>query len=181
MSRVIYYVGCSVDGFIATPDGDISWLEGFNAAGEDYGFAAFYETVGELIMGARTYEQTLTFDEWPHPGKRTHVLSRRSLAAAQPEVTVTAAELPRLVQEIGARTAKDIWLVGGGVTAGAFLSAGLIDELVITYVPVVLGQGIPLIQGVERPIAMRRSECQKIPDGVVQLTYVIERGGGTAR
>ena len=76
--EVVYYVACSVDGLIATPDGGLDWLTPFESSSEDYGYAAFYDSIDSVLVGSRTFEQSLTFGGWPYPGKPAWVFSARS-------------------------------------------------------------------------------------------------------
>jgi dihydrofolate reductase len=186
MPELIYYVAASLDGLIATLDGGIAWLAPFEATGEDYGYAAFYASVDALLLGSRTYEQALTFDPWPYPGKPCWVFSRRPLPPARSEVTVTAQAPRRVAAQLDARGIRRAWLVGGGRCAAAFRAAGLITEYIVSVIPVILGAGIPLfgtpaadLRGL--PGASKLSttaeplqlvEHKVYPNGVVQLRYL---------
>jgi dihydrofolate reductase len=186
MLEIIYYVAASLDGYIATPDGGVAWLAPFEAAGEDYGYAAFYASVDALLLGSRTYEQVCTFDPWPYPGKPCRVFSRRPLAPARPEVTVTARSPRQVAAELEACGIRRAWLVGGGQLAAAFRAEALITEYIVAVIPVVLGAGIPLfgapapdLRGLpEKPKVSTASEPlqlvehQVYPNGVAQLRYL---------
>jgi uncharacterized protein YhfF/dihydrofolate reductase len=186
MPEVVYYVAASLDGYIATPDGGIAWLAPFEAAGEDYGYPAFYASLDALLLGSRTYEQTLTFDPWPYSGKPCWVFSRRALAPARPEVTVTARSPRVVVAELEARGIRRAWLVGGGQLAAAFRAEALITEYIVAIIPVILGAGIPLfgapaadLRGLQKTSkvstsgeTLRLAEHKVYPDGVVQLRYL---------
>jgi dihydrofolate reductase len=185
MPEIIYCVAASLDGFIATPDGGISWLAPFETLGEDYGYEAFYASIDALLLGSRTYEQVLTFESWPYPGKPCWVFSRRSLAPARPEVRVTAESPREVATELDALGSHKTWLVGGGRLAGAFEAAGLITEYIVAIIPVLLGAGIPLfsVPHAELPglpqgsktfpdgQALRLAAHSVYPNGVVQLRY----------
>jgi dihydrofolate reductase len=185
MAEIIYYVATSLDGFIATPDGGIEWLAPFEAGGEDYGYAEFYASIDALLLGSRTYEQVLTFDAWPYPGKPCWVFSRRALAPVRPEVIVTAQSPRQVAAELEARAIRRAWLVGGGQLAAGFRTEGLITEVIVAIIPVILGAGIPLF-GATAPDPRVFSEASKVststlalqlvkhqvyPNGVVQLKY----------
>src|SRR3569623_811172 len=96
MSEVVYYVATGLDGYIASCGGGIDWLKRYECAGEDYGYAAFYGSVDAVLCGRRTYEQCLSFGDWPFPGRAGWVFSRQGLVSEPPEVTVTA-EDPSIV------------------------------------------------------------------------------------
>ena len=148
---VVYYVAASADGYIATPSGGVAWLDGFDPV--DAGYPSFYESVDCLLMGRRTYQQTLEYGDWPHPGKPCWVFSRRALPAPPPEVTILRAEPADVLEEVAAQGLRRAWLVGGAELAGSFHAAGLIEEYIVTVVPLFLGSGIPLFRpggGLER-------------------------------
>jgi uncharacterized protein YhfF/dihydrofolate reductase len=171
MPEIIYYVAASVDGFIATPDGGIAWLAPFEASAEDYGYAEFYASVDALLLGSRTYEQTLTFDPWPYPGKPCWVFSGRPLAAAQPGVIVTAQTPRQVAAELATRRVRRAWLVGGGRLADAFRTEGLITEYIVSIIPVILGAGIPLFGAAGLQEELHLVEHKVYLNGVVQLKY----------
>src|SRR5262245_58918929 len=128
MPRTVYYSAVSVDGFIATSDGGVAWLEPFQSP--DLGYEAFLATVGAVVLGRATYEQSLTFGPWPYEGRSGLVVTSRPIANLPPNIrAVTAAELPAALRELRAAAKGDTWIVGGGQTARACLDAGLLDEL----------------------------------------------------
>jgi dihydrofolate reductase len=182
MTEIIYYVAASVDGYIATPDGGVGWLAPFEGPAEDYGYAAFYASVDALLLGRRTYEQVLTFGEWPYGGKPCWVFSRRPMAPAQPEVIVTAQPPPQVAADLETRGIRRAWLVGGGQLAAAFRAEGLISEYIVSIIPVILGAGIALfdapaaaVETLIMPPHMRLAlvEHQVYANGVVQLRYAL--------
>jgi dihydrofolate reductase len=140
------YIATSLDGFIARTDGSIDWLNKANTlvpAGEDFGYAQFMSGVDALVMGRTTFEQVLTFDEWPYQSTPVIVLSRhlRSLPDNAPATVSLSAEHPQqLVERLAAQGLNQLY-VDGGLTIQGFLAAGLIDELTITIIPVLLGSG----------------------------------------
>lgn len=171
--EVIYYVAASLDGRIATPDGGVRWLEPFEQSGEDYGYARFVRSIDGLLFGRRTFEQVLTFGPWPYAGKACWVFSGGRRPASVPEnVRYTKMSPKAVLTKLGALGLRRLWLVGGGELAAAFHKAGLITEYFITYVPVVLGDGVELLAGggPERPLRIvgRRA----FPSGVVQVRSV---------
>jgi dihydrofolate reductase len=172
MSRTVYYAAVSLDGFIATPDGGVAWLEPFNSP--DLGYEQFLAGVGAVVMGRATYEQALTFGPWPYPGRRGLVVTSRRLSALPPGVrAVAVAELPRALRDLRASVDNDTWIVGGGQTAAACLAAGLIDELELYLVPQLLGDGIPLLA--RQPSGLTLQQARAFPSGVVMLRYAVTR------
>jgi dihydrofolate reductase len=169
--RITYYVAASVDGFIATPDGGVGWLDDFNGTGEDYGYAAFLGSVDALLIGSSTYEQVLTFGPWPYADLPTWVFSQRAIEPAGSSVTVTDADPTDVGAELDARGVEHAWLVGGGRLAQSFRARGLITDLIVSVMPVVLGAGVPLFApGEPTPLELVSSEA--FPGGVVQSHYV---------
>lgn len=171
MTHVTYYVAASVDGFIAPEDGSLDWLAPFSNGAEDHGYAAFYATVDALVVGSRTYEQMLSFGGWPHPDRPVTVMSSRPLPVAGGNVSLRPGEPGVVIDALAAAGLERIWLVGGGALAGSFERDGLIDEYVISFVPVILGSGIGLFGrgGKSRPLAL--VEEKGFGDGILQARY----------
>lgn len=172
MLEVVYYVAASLDGYIATPGGGIDWLAPFEASGEDYGYARFYDSVDAVIVGSTTFQHSLTFGSWPYPGKPVWVFSSRALDVDRDDVTVTADAPDVVSREIEERGLCRAWLVGGGALAGSFRQAGLITELIVSVIPIILGEGIPLFGAPGPQRRLRLLESTPYPDGIVQLRYV---------
>lgn len=171
MLEIVYYVASSVDGYIAPADGSLDWLAPFEGTGEDYGYAAFYDSVDSLLVGRRTYRQILAFNEWPYSGKPTWVFSHTPLPADEPDITVTDRTPLEIVVELEALGLRRPWLVGGGVLAGAFQAAGLIAEYIVTTVPVVLGSGVALLGGSGSRGRLALIDTKRYPGGVLQSRY----------
>jgi dihydrofolate reductase len=159
--EIVYYVAASLDGFIATPDGGIEWLKPFEGGAEDYGYGEFYASVEAVLLGRRTYEQCLQFPEWPYPGKPYWVFSRSN------------GNTPGgVVAEMRSRGLRRAWLVGGGKLAAAFHAEGLITEYVISVIPILLGAGIPLLDGPTAKRELRLAQTKPYDSGIVQLRYL---------
>jgi dihydrofolate reductase len=171
MAVIVYYVASSVDGFIATLEGGIEWLAPFEGREEDHGYAEFYKTIDAVLVGGRTYEACLKFTEWPFAGKPCWIFSRQKRSATQPDVTVTDREPAEIVRELDGRGIRRAWLVGGGELAGAFRDAGLIDEYVISLIPVILGDGIPIFGYSSGKEDLQLAASKSFPTGVVQVRY----------
>lgn len=180
MTHLIYYVAVSLDGFIASPDGSVDWLAPYNASGEDYGFWEFYETVDALIEGSKTYEQALSFGEWPHPGKPCWVVTSRKFELKHPEVHFTSATPVDLIRYVAAQGHQRVWLVGGSQLAASFRAAALITEYVLSIVPVFLGAGKPLFACSSPVENLRLVESKTYPSGLVQVRYVRTNGARKA-
>lgn len=171
MPEIIYYVAMSLDGFIATPDGGVAWLADFESGDEDYGYSAFYASIDAVLLGSRTYEQVLTFGEWPYREKPAWVFSRRSDLPARPGVIVTDEHPRRVAADLDARCIRRAWLAGGGALAASFRAAGLITSYIVSVVPVILGGGVPLFGEAGDRERLRLVNNLTFDNGVVQLTY----------
>ena len=171
MLEIVYYVASSVDGFIAPLDGSLDWLAPFEESGEDFGYAAFYESVDSVLVGGRTYRQMLGFAEWPYPGKPTWVFTHAPDGAPMPDVTFTAQTPPEVMAELTRLGMRRAWLVGGGALAGAFQDAGLISEYIVSTMPVLLGSGVGLLGGSGSPDALELVDARQYPHGVQQVRY----------
>lgn len=174
------FVGTSLDGFIARPDGSIDWLLEANTlmpAGEDCGFAEFMNSVDVLVMGRHTFEQVLGFDTWLYGDKPVVVLSSRpiSLPAGTPATVSTSSETPRqLVDRLGAAGARHLY-IDGGVTIQRFLADGLIDEITITVIPILLGDGRRLFGSLGKDVRLELVATKPYDFGFVQLKYRVTR------
>jgi dihydrofolate reductase len=168
------FVGISVDGFMARPDGRFDFLP---EEPEDHGFDAFMATVDALVMGRNTFEVVLPFETWPYGKTRVVVLSTRpvdlSAAAARGAVVEQMSGTPEeIVARLGARGARHLY-VDGGETIQRFMRAGLIDRLVITRVPVLIGEGISLFGAVPSDVQLRHVQTRTFPSGLVQSEYTV--------
>jgi dihydrofolate reductase len=169
---VSVFVGTSVDGFIARPDDGLDFLP--EGGGEPHGYEEFVKTIDAHVIGRRTFEKVLTFDKWPYGKKRVVVLSSGPLDLANIDGNVeqmsgTPAEI---VAKLAATGANNLY-IDGGVTVQRFLEAGLIDRLIITRVPVLIGQGISLFGKIPADIKLRHVATRTYPSGLVQSEYVI--------
>ncbi|MEV0388830.1 dihydrofolate reductase family protein [Nonomuraea sp. NPDC050643] len=172
--RCSVFIGVSLDGFIARADGDLEWLTSRGAAtGGDLGYREFSDGIDTVVMGRGTYEPGLTYDPWPHEGKHVAVLSTTLEAGNDPRVTVYRS-MEELLRGLAERGTKSVYVDGGQVVR-AFLRAGLIDELTITTVPVLLGEGLPLFGPVGGDVPLAHLSTRVFGAGVVQSTYAVER------
>ena len=166
------FVGTSLDGFIARKNGDLDFLPA--GGGEPHGYTEFMATVDALVIGRKTYDTVLTFDAWPYGQKPVFVLSTRSLATAPPGAVVDhMSGVPgEIVARLAARGIGHVY-VDGGITIQRFLEAGLIQRLIITRVPVLIGAGIPLFGPLQRDISLKHVATRQYASGLVQSEYLI--------
>lgn len=176
MGNVVLYIATSLDGYIATEDGGVAWLDQFNdGGGEDFGYSAFQDTVGAVIMGGKTYRQVLGFGEWSYQNLPSYIVTSQPLAE-HPDADVRRFEgdFGALVQTIKAETDKDIFFVGGAQLIKAFVEQDLIDSYRIFVMPVMLGKGIPLFAELNSIQAVTLTDTRTFPQGVVELRYTVQ-------
>jgi dihydrofolate reductase len=169
--RTSAFVGVSLDGFLARPDGSFDWLKPFE--GEEHGFTAFFESVDTLVIGRNTYEVVLSMVEpgqpWFYRGKRCVVMTHRAVSGKNGERAYQG-ELAGLMAELDGEGARHVY-VDGGMVIRAFLAARLLDELTMTVVPTLIGEGLPLFGGVKLESGLALEEVKSFPKGMVQLRY----------
>lgn len=167
------FVGTSLDGFIARPNGDFDFL---TASGEaPPGFDEFLASVDAIVMGRNTFEIVLALAAWPYGDKRVVVLSSKSvdLSAARGGVVEQMAGSPeQIVAQLATSGARHIY-VDGGITIQQFLRAGLIHRLTITRIPVLIGEGIPLFGSLAHDIQLRHITTRGYPGGAVRSEYQV--------
>ena len=168
MRKVVLFIASSLDGFIARTSGEVDWL----FTDQDYGYADFLAGVDTVLMGRRTYEQVLSFGEYPYKRIQGFVFSRTRKEDLDENVIFIQDDPAGFVEGLKRHTGKIIWLVGGSQIIRSVMSRDLIDEFVISVHPIILGDGIPLFHS---PLPMRKlslQHCRSFDTGLVQLTYV---------
>ena len=168
------FIATSLDGFIARRDHQVDWLMKHDACGDDHGYAEFVEHVDGIVMGRKTYEQILTFGEWPHH-KPIVVLSKSLTPDSVPteiedKVTITDLE----PSELMAALQKQGWsraYVDGGEVIQSFINDGLIEDIVLTVLPTLIGDGIPLFGNLDEDIDLQLVSAKSFPCGTVQSNY----------
>lgn len=174
MSKVILYIATSLDGFIARPDGNIDWLNSIpNPEVGDYGYSELLSTIGSTIMGRKTYEEVMGFGvEWPYTGLDSYIMtSDENLKIQSPDTYIFTDNIKDLIVEIRKKSTRDIWLIGGGQLVTAFLNEGLIDKMIISIIPKIIGEGIPLFAGTPLESHWKLLKSEPYDTGVVNLTY----------
>jgi len=173
------FIACSLDGFIARPDGDLDWLMRVDTGGEDHGYDAMIASVDGLIMGRRTFEKVLTFTPWPY-SKPVVVMSQSRQSSDIPEALEGRVEIcdlsPSTTMEKVRRAGWKRAYIDGGQLIQSFLAAELIEDMIITRVPVLIGQGLPLFGEVLSDIRLEHLGTKDFASGMVQSHYRIIRG-----
>lgn len=172
MPATVVYVARSLDGFIARADGAVDWL-GEPEGDEDYGWAEFLATIDAIIMGRVTFEQVLTFGAWPYEGTPLTVLSTTIDTVPEHLVgkaDVSALEPSALLRQLANKGCRRVY-VDGGRTVQTFLSADLIDEMVLTTLPVLIGDGIPLFGPLHSDLVWTHVSTRVFGSGLVQSSY----------
>jgi len=166
------FVGTSVDGFIARIDGALDFLP--PGGGEPHGYDEFMASVDAMVIGRKTYETVLAFDTWPYGQKPVFVLSTRPIAPAPDGAVVEhlPGPLTAVPSQLAARGIQHVY-VDGGITVQGFLRAGLIQRLIITRVPVLIGTGIPLFGPTTRDIRLKHIATRQYASGLVQSEYEV--------
>jgi dihydrofolate reductase len=173
--KISLYIAQSLDGYIADSENGLDWLESVALEGEDYGYEAFYQSVDALVMGRGTYEVIQGFEPWPYEGKPVYICSRQHLSANQ-DCTVVKDTPQQLAQRLQQEGHRHVWLVGGGQLTAAFLQAHLIDEIILSIIPVSLGQGIRLFpQRDSQHLSFKLIHHQAYDSGLVQLHYRLDK------
>ncbi len=169
------FCGVSLDGFIARPDGSLDFLEGDGTAPMgDHSYEAFVAGIDAIVMGRNTFEVVLGFEQWPY-AKKVFVLSSGKVDLARvkergADVELLNATPEEVVRQLAARGYEHLYIDGGG-NVQRFLRAGLIDRLIVTQVPVLIGKGIPLFGALEEDIPLKLLASRSFPGGLVQSEY----------
>lgn len=167
--KVILYIATSVDGYIARKNGDINWLSIVETENQDYGYEAFYQTIDTVLLGRKTYEQVLTFGDFPYCEKDCYVFSSKSQTNTD-YVQFADGDIVNFVDDLKKKEGKDIWLVGGSKLIKSFMSYDLIDEYIISMIPMILGEGIPLFKNCGSQ-HLKLLDIKRYTIGLVQLHY----------
>jgi dihydrofolate reductase len=170
--RISVFVGVSIDGFIASEDGGLDFLDPYG--GEEHGYEEFIRSIDAIVVGRVTYDTVLEFPDWPYEGKRVVVLTHRPLVARRGETTYAGALAP-LAARLAAEGVRHVYL-DGGVAIRQGLDEGLVDDMTISTVPVTLGAGRPLFGGEPRTTRWALTASRSYPNGLVQARY--QRGPG---
>lgn len=166
------YIAMSIDGYIARPDGDLDWLSAVEVTGEDYGYSNFINTVDTVILGRKTYDKVLSFGiPFPHSDKQCYIITRTA-RPTEGNINFYTGDIPALITQIKAQSGKNIFVDGGAQVVNEFMKHQLVDEFIISIIPVFLGSGIPLFNEGRPEIKMKLAGNKSFPSGLLQLHYI---------
>ncbi len=174
MKKLVLYIATSIDGYIARPDGKVDWLEypDFMIKGEDFGYQKFMKTIDTTVMGGATYKEVLGFGvPWPYPDKKNYVFTRSNYPADE-NVSFVGDNIGQFIRDLKKASGKDIWLIGGGKINSMMMAEDLIDEMIISVMPITIGEGIPLFSKISHEQKFKLKDHTVYETGVTQWHYV---------
>jgi dihydrofolate reductase len=167
MRKIILQLAVSLDGFIEGPNGEFDWC----FTDQDYGMSAFLDRIDAVFFGRKSYELLRKFEENPYPDKNKYVFSTTLPALAN--TILISKDIENKVRQIKTKEGKDIWLFGGARLTSTLMNAGLIDELMLSVHPLILGAGKPLFEDISRKVKLKLTDTRSYDTGLVQLFYNI--------
>jgi dihydrofolate reductase len=174
MKKVILYIAQSIDGYIARNDGSVDFLENIdNDDQSDHGYSEFMAGIDTVVMGRKTFEVIESFDiDWPYPTCKSYVVSRKEdYKTGNKDVEILQSNIAEEIEKLKTEPGKDIWLLGGGELVKYFFQNDLIDEIMLSIVPVVLGSGIPLFPASYPECKFEMYSVRDFSSGIVTLSY----------
>ena len=169
MRKITLYIASSLDGYVARENRDIEWLPQSDASGYD----EFYKTIDTVIMGKTTYDQVLTFGEYPYKDKKSYVFTRNNNQTNDENVEFIS-NLDEFVKDMLPNLDGNIWLVGGGQIISSFVNNGIVDEIILSIIPVALGKGVSLFQNIQKEAKLELVKTTNY-DNFVELHYKIPK------
>lgn len=171
--KIVLYIAVSVDGYIAKPGDDLSFLSRVEQEGEDYGYSGFMETVDTVIMGRKTYEWvTANVPVFPHAGIDTYIITHNPRPSLG-RIRFYTGDLGELIAELRNRPGKNIFIDGGAEIVHELLKQRLIDKMILSIIPVVLGNGVRLFKDGRPEQSLNLIGSKQFSTGLVQLDYAI--------
>lgn len=177
MRKLILYIATSIDGMIAGEKDDLSWLDNYpNPRQTDYGYNQFYESVDTLLMGGNTFRAVANLsDSWPYPDKHTYLITRTEKNLTIPNISILGENWINEIKNIKAQNGGAIWLVGGSLLVKELLKHDLIDKMIISQFPILLGKGTRLFYTGFNYSSWEMSKGRFFTNGVIQAEYIIKR------
>jgi len=171
--KLILYISMSLDGFIATKDDDLSWLSIVEKEGEDYGYESFNKTVDTYIVGSKTYEKILSMTDGIFPPADKHkcyVITRKERKSENGVIFYNKG-IENLINELKSVEGKNIYCDGGAILVKMLMDHSLIDEYIISIIPIILGNGKRLFRGETQRIHLESFSCKQYESGLIQVHY----------
>lgn len=176
MKNVVIYIACSLDGYIAKPNDDLSFLSLAEQEGEDYGYSDFIKTVDTVVMGRKTYDWVMRqVPVFPHADKESYIITRTARPPAG-NTTFYTGDAKELIQSLKRQDGKDIFIDGGAEVIHTLLKDNLIDEFYISIIPILLGEGVRLFKEDFPEQQLRLIDVKHFKSGLVQLHYTRAAG-----
>lgn len=183
-STVTVHMAASLDGFIARKDGSVDWLETKDhfedgETLEPASIVEFLKSIDCYVMGSKTYETAIGFVNaghgWAYGDKPTFVLTTRELPKIAPTVKFMSGDLREILEQRLRPRFRNIWIAGGGALSGDCLRLGLVDEVRVSLLPVVIGEGIPFFDGIDKDVALHLLEVKAYSSGMIALRHEVVR------
>ncbi len=174
MRKIKLYIAASIDGYIAYPDGGLDWLSEYPITPEfDYGYNSFYESIDSVIMGGKSYRDILNMDViYPYKDKTSYIITRNTNNQSSiKNVQFLSENIIEIIHSLKEQQGKDIWLVGGGEIISMLLENDLVDEMLITYIPKILGDGVPLFPKMQIESKWQLLNSKPYGNGVLSIEY----------
>lgn len=171
--KVISFIAMSLDGYIAKSDGDISFLSIVEKAGEDYGYSDFIKTIDTIIVGRKTYDKILNIG-FEYPIDKVVYVITRTVIPDHGRIKYYSGSLTKLVSELRDKKGRNIFCDGGSEIINELLQGNLVDEFVISIIPILMGDGISLFKSKRPLLRLKLVDYQKYDTGLVQLHYVMD-------
>lgn len=169
MKKVIYYIAESLDGYVATKDKSVAWLDKFNDPSVDYGYDEFLKGIDTVVQGNTTYQQFKP----KYKGKSSYVFTRSPEKYSEEGINFVKGSPKEFVNSLDEESHKNIWLVGGPNLASGFFNEGQVNEMIIYTMPVLLGDGIKLFDHIEKLPELELISSRSLKNGVVEMKYRI--------
>ncbi|MDD2287416.1 MAG: dihydrofolate reductase family protein [Lascolabacillus sp.] len=171
--KIKLYIASSIDGYIASLDGSLDWLSNHPITPElNYGYDKFFESVNTVIMGGKTYRDILNMDViYPYESKMSYIITRNQINSSKENIHFITDNIIGTISNLKKEQRKDIWLVGGGELISILLNNDLIDEMIITYIPTLLGEGVPLFPKSKKESNWKLINSQSYDNGVLTIEY----------
>jgi len=185
MSKITCYIAMTLDGFIADESGGVGFLDNISNTGDDFAYTNFFDSVDAVMMGAKTYEQVLSFGDYPYGHKKSYILTNRIDELEEKTTFQDSIEFPikfysgdigTVISELREKKSYEhLWLVGGASLIKQMLELGILDELRIFIVPILIGKGISLFDTVNSFQLFTLLDTKSYSKGVVELHYDLRK------